>query len=146
MSIYIDTAKYQEAVIDYLKSDARLNVFANREEIREEAWAGKNFTYPLLRVAMGEVVPVGTNDCSHYFINFRTIVYSEKDSSKELQVDTSIVNKVLIDYRLSLANYFLGLPIKLLSSRARIPFDNEGKRSWGSETLWRQYVIVTQTS
>jgi hypothetical protein len=86
----------QEALVTALKADAPLVVVVG-DEIRESQWQGVDFTYPMVRVSMGSMVPWHPGTCANRLIRskFSTLTFSENSSSLEANQIAKLVMTAL---------------------------------------------------
>jgi hypothetical protein len=84
----------QEAIITKLKAYAPLLTALGTAsgEIREDQWQGIDFVYPAVRVEIGSISSVETQDnCNYWGNTFRVLVYSEQPSSLQANTIMSLV-------------------------------------------------------
>ena len=80
----ISNSQIQAAWIASLKSKATITALVSSAEIREDLWKGTDFSYPNIRVKLGDLVPSTLNaNCNTYRSPVSIQVYIEQKSSKQ---------------------------------------------------------------
>jgi len=124
----IPNDEIQEALIDYAKSKATILAALNdTDEIREDQWAGREFSYPNIRV---RIIENGANECNQD-IEFSFQAYSENSSSQQADDLCGIINDELHDKSFSQNGIrFTGVLCSNLAPAMRI-----NERTWRAETF-----------
>lgn len=74
----------QTAWITETKSKTNITTLVSSTEIREDLWKGERFSYPNIRVKLGELTPVNRNpDCNAFRQVASLLVFIEQKSSKQ---------------------------------------------------------------
>lgn len=80
----ISNSLIQGAWISRLKSIANITALVPAIEIRENLWKGSDFTYPNVRVKLGNLTPqVPNNNCQIFKSEVSILVFAEQKSSKQ---------------------------------------------------------------
>lgn len=88
----------QKVIVARLKADAPLVAALNGsdEEVREQQWQGRNFTYPAVRVALGTQAPrIEMTPCEWARLSFSILCLSEERSSQQTDNIAGLVNAAL---------------------------------------------------
>lgn len=129
----------QSALVAYLKSKATiLAELKNTDEIREDQWQGKEFSYPNIRVRLISNIPL-QNECDGSTVVASILVFSEEASSYQADRIAGIINQALCGTNGKGKSFeyqsirFSTFPQNL------IPAIRQDTRTWRSE------VLVTMT-
>ncbi len=80
----ISNSQIQAAWIAKLKANTAINALVPAAEIREDLWKGTQFTYPNVRVKLGNLTPtVPNNNCQVFKSEVSILVFTEQKSSKQ---------------------------------------------------------------
>lgn len=80
----INNAQIQAAWITETKSKANITALVPAIEVREDLWKGSDFTYPNIRVRLGDLTPTAQNaNCNTYRQTASLLVFIEQKSSKQ---------------------------------------------------------------
>lgn len=80
----INNAQIQAAWITETKSKANITALVPAAEVREDLWKGTDFTYPNIRVRLGDLTPTAQNaNCNTYRQTASLLVFIEQKSSKQ---------------------------------------------------------------
>ena len=80
----ISNSDIQAAWIAKLKANTAVTALVPAVEIREDLWKGSEFTYPNIRVKLGNLVPsVQSNNCQVFSSEASILVFTEQKSSKQ---------------------------------------------------------------
>ena len=80
----ISNSTIQAAWIAKLKANTSITALVPAVEIREELWKGTAFTYPNIRVKLGNLTPtVPNNNCQVFKSEVSILVFTEQKSSKQ---------------------------------------------------------------
>jgi hypothetical protein len=80
----IGNDQIQSAWITETKSKANITALVPAVEVREDLWKGEKFSYPNVRVKLGELTPVNRNpDCNTFRQVASLLVFIEQKSSKQ---------------------------------------------------------------
>lgn len=127
----ISTVELQEQIITTLKAHAPI-VLVVGEEIREEQWQGKEFTYPCVRVGMVNNIPLGdTCHHSHSTMGFRILCFSESPSSQQCDAMVGLIMEALLGEQFIHIDFTTG-EIRL-GRQGQIPAKRTPQRVWQSE-------------
>lgn len=79
----INNAQIQTGWIAKAKASANITDLISATEIREDLWKGEGFSYPNIRVKLGELTPTTRNaDCNTFRSPVSFLVFTEQKSSK----------------------------------------------------------------
>lgn len=88
----ISNADIQGAWISKLKANAAITALVPALEIREESWKGTIFTYPCIRVKLGNLTPQNKNkNCQVFNSTVSILVFVEEKSSKQADQIAGVV-------------------------------------------------------
>lgn len=80
----ISNSNIQSAWISKLKSLSAVTALVPAVEIREDLWKGTDFTYPNIRVKLGNLAPTAkNNNCQIFNSEVSILVFTEQKSSKQ---------------------------------------------------------------
>jgi len=99
----------QAAWVAYLKANANIIAQVGIEEIREDNWQGREFTYPNIRVRLISNEPEAGRDCNLHSVIISTMVFSEDPFSRQADTITGIINDELHDYQFVSNNISFGV-------------------------------------
>jgi len=85
----------QAAIVVYLKSNSTITGTVSAEEIREDQYQGREFSYPNVRVRLISNTPIGSDDCELSRVNLSIMVFTEDASSLNADRIAGIINSVL---------------------------------------------------
>lgn len=141
----LNTAKFQERIITELKSVSALTALVGTQEVREEFWQERDFTFPAVRVAIDELEPAGENPgCGHWIVPFRVQVWSDKASSKQAQEILTVAAQALVYKTLEYSGYYKGLKIYPAQiAPHRMIATSQTSNVWTAQVGFEQYVWVT---
>jgi len=121
----------QAAIISYLKntSDITDELSAGAEEIREDQWQGKDFTYPNIRVRLITNNPEDVQ-CDLHSVLFSCLVFSESTSSQQADTIAGIIGITLhersfVSNNIAFTTYVTDL----------VPAIRSDLRTWRSEAI-----------
>jgi len=80
----ISNSTIQAAWIAKLKANTAVTALVPAVEIREELWKGTTFTYPNIRVKLGNLTPTVQNNCQLFKSEVSFLVFGEQKSSKQV--------------------------------------------------------------
>jgi len=134
----------QAALVAALKANTALTTWlaarSTAGEIREAQYQGTQFSYPAVRVAVGDQVPVGdTCYTTRAEVTFETWCYSEHDSSQQCDQLAKLVADALLGKRIS-GTGFASLVILCDSFPHAV---RTGERLWEAFALWRMEIYET---
>lgn len=102
----------QAGIVAHLKADSALIAFLTarsaQNEIRENQWQGRSFSYPALRVDLLTQTEPGNPPC-YSQTAFNVFCFTEDNSSKECGVLAGLLNESLIRKKFSGTGYISGL-------------------------------------
>lgn len=79
----INNAQIQGGWIAEIKEKTSITTLVPAAEVREDSWKGTKFTYPNIRVKLGNLVPTAMNpNCNTYKSPVSIQVFGEQKSSK----------------------------------------------------------------
>lgn len=79
----INNAQIQSGWITKIKASANITDRVPAVEVREDLWKGEKFTYPNIRVRLGDLTPINRNaDCNTFRSPVSILVFTEQKSSK----------------------------------------------------------------
>lgn len=85
----------QEAVINYLQSDAAIIVTVLADQIKEIQWYGTDFTYPGIRVGQIRQVPSQQSNCNNAVCYLKIVVMDNNASSQKCDdICYNVVNRL----------------------------------------------------
>jgi hypothetical protein len=79
----ISNSTIQGAWIAKLKANTAVTALVPAVEIREDLWKGTAFTYPNIRVKLGNLTPTAKNVCQIFSSEVSILVFTEQKSSKQ---------------------------------------------------------------
>lgn len=116
----------QAALITRAKARTNITDLVTADEIREAQWQGTEFTYPNIRLALGNQIPLGEAQCNNSLIDFSFTIRSEKDSSQEADNIAGAVSEEFFDKSFTVDNVrFSRIRLTGLASAVR-----EDRRTW----------------
>jgi hypothetical protein len=121
----------QAAIVAYLKgkSDITDQLNDGAEEIREDSWQGRDFTYPNIRVRLISNEPQ-PKQCDLHSVSFSCMVFSEDASSQQSDRIAGIINDTLHDKSFQSNNISFSARTTSLVPAIRI-----SERTWRAETI-----------
>ena len=126
----------QAAIVAYAKgkTDITDELPAGAEEIREDFWQGREFTYPNIRVRLISNTPQDP-ECNLHRVTLSFMVFSEEASSQQADRIAGIINNTLHGMSFSSNNISF-------STRATnlIPAIRISERTWRAEALMEANV------
>ena len=133
MAEMIPNDEIQEALVDYAKSKSTiLAKLTDTDEIREDQWAGREFSYPAVRVRMMSNTP---DECKQE-IEFSLQAYSENSSSQQADDICGTINDEFHDKSFTQNGIkFTGVICSNLAPAIR-----QDKRTWRAESFFRATV------
>jgi hypothetical protein len=79
----INNAQIQTGWIAEIKERTNITVLVPAVEVREDLWKGEKFTYPNIRVKLGNLTPANRNpDCNTFNSPVSIHIFTEQKSSK----------------------------------------------------------------
>ncbi len=82
----IGNDQIQAAWITETKSKTNITALVPAVEVREDLWKGEKFTYPNIRVKLGELTPTANNaNCNTFRQMASLLVFIERKSSKQAE-------------------------------------------------------------
>ena len=122
----------QEGIVAFLKAAPSL-VGEVGDEIRESQWQGTEFTYPAVRVRMGDKTTLIEGNChtAHGVQPFTLLIFSEKSSSQQANQIAALAMNLLLDQQLHSADWISGNV--RLRSPGLVAAIRTGDRLWRSE-------------
>ena len=88
----ISNADIQSAWISRLKANVAITARVPAVEVREESWKGTEFSYPNIRVKLGNLTPTAkNNDCRIFQSEVSILVFVEQKSSKTADEISGII-------------------------------------------------------
>lgn len=79
----INNAQIQTGWIAEIKERTNITVLVPAVEVREDLWKGEKFTYPNIRVKLGDLTPTSRNaNCNTFNSPVSIRVFTEQKSSK----------------------------------------------------------------
>lgn len=88
----ISNASIQAAWITKLKANTAITALVPAVEIREESWKGTIFTYPNIRVKLGDLTPQNKNkNCQVFNSTVSILVFVEEKSSKQADTIAGVI-------------------------------------------------------
>jgi len=80
----LSNSQIQASWIAKLKALTAVTALVPATEIREDLWKGTTFTYPHIRVKLGNLVPTAlNNNCQIFKSEVSILVFTEQKSSKQ---------------------------------------------------------------
>jgi len=124
----------QKALVAYAKSKATiLAKLDDADEIREDQWQGREFSYPNIRVRITRNEP---NNSCHQDVEFSFQIFSEESSSKQADDICGTINDEFHDKSFSQSGVrFTGVICQNLSPAMRVD-----QRTWRSEAFFKAIV------
>lgn len=123
----------QAALVAYLKSKSIItSELDNANEIREDQWQSRDFTYPNIRVRLISNNPDETARCNRSIIQIGILVFTEDDSSRKCDRIAGIISKTL---------HAKGFSSQSIGFYLRTTNLNPALRS--DESTWRSEVLMT---
>jgi len=125
----IPNDELQKAILDYAKSKASiLAKLSDTEEIREDQWQGREFSYPAIRLRIIRNEPT---ECAQE-IEFSFEVFSEHSSSQQADDICGTINDEFHDKSFTSDGIrFTGVICSNLAPAIR-----ENQRTWRAETFY----------
>lgn len=127
----VDPSLTQASIIAFLKKNPNV-VGQVGKEIREQYWMGTKYSYPNIRVALPQMVPMSEPNfsCRNTVadVTISILCYAEGDSSKEASILAGVVEKAMRDGYLP--NF--KTVVRLYPTRI-IPPVQEGLRIWRAQ-------------
>ena len=123
----------QAAIVAYEKSlsDITSELPAGAEEIREDQWQGKDFTYPNIRVRLISNTP-DMAQCNLHSVLFSCLVFSEDPSSQQADRIAGIIGITLHE------RSFLSNTIAFTTTVTDlVPAIRSDERTWRAEAIIR---------
>ena len=78
----INNAQIQAGWIAKIKATSSITSLVSASEVREDLWKGENFSYPNIRVKLGDLVPTSRNvDCNTFRSPVSVLIFTEQKSS-----------------------------------------------------------------
>lgn len=125
-----------DAIIAALKADADLVAWltarSSADEIRENQWQGRDFTYPAVRLDLGDQVEVGNDPCFSE-IPFTVFGFAEGDSSRDANILAGLISAALVRTR----NNGTGFTGGLVANDAMTGAARTGEKIWRAPGLYR---------
>ena len=133
MTQMIHNDTIQKALLDYAKSKPLiLGKLSDTDEIREDQWQGREFSYPAIRINIMRNEPT---EC-YQIVEFSFLAYSENSSSKQADDICGTINDEFHDKSFSRNNIrFTGVICSNLSPAMRAD-----QRTWRAETFFEARV------
>jgi len=119
----------QAAIIARLKANSSITTEVPATEIREDQWAGSNYSYPNIRVKMVRNMPDRIENCNRGTIDVWILVFTEDDSSRNADRIAGIINDVLHVTQFTEE----GIQLALHTVNLVPAFRSEDNRTWQSE-------------
>jgi hypothetical protein len=121
----------QEAIVSYLKtkSDITDELKDGADEIREDEWQGRDFTYANVRVRLISNEPQQMQ-CDLHSVLFSCMAFSEEASSQQADRIAGIINNTLHDQSFQSNNISFNARTTSLVPAIRID-----ERTWRAETI-----------
>jgi hypothetical protein len=80
----ISNSQIQAAWISKLKANTNITALVSATEIREDLWKGTDFSYPNIRVKLGNLTPQNPSaNCQIFKSEVSILVFTEQKSSKQ---------------------------------------------------------------
>jgi len=126
----------QAAIVAYVKgkSDITSQLTDGAEEVREDFWQGREFTYPNVRVRLISNEPQDP-ECSLHSVSLSLLVFSEDPSSQQADKIAGIINNTLHGKSFSSNNISFSMRATNLVPAIRI-----SERVWRAEALMEAIV------
>lgn len=120
----------QSALIGYLKTKTEVTTLLTTDtnEIRENQWQGRDFSYPAIRFHNVSLKPDTRGNCNSFLAEITWMVFSEKPSSWEADKISGIISQVLHDKQFMYEGILIYLRTINIS-----PADRKDERTWQSE-------------
>jgi hypothetical protein len=121
----------QAALVDYAKgkSDFTDELKDGADEIREDEWKGRDFTYPNIRLRIISNEPLD-KQCNLHRVLFSWMAFSEDASSQEADRIAGIINNTLHDTSFQSNNISFNVRTTNL-----VPAIAIGENVWRAETI-----------
>ena len=126
----------QAAIVAYIKAQSTITdelVTAQNsngaDEVREDNWQGREFTYPNIRVRLITNEPADP-ECNLHSVTLSFLVFSEDPSSQEADRIAGIINNTLHGRSFQSNNISFSLRTTSL-----VPAIRSDERTWRAETL-----------
>ena len=134
MSLMIHNDKIQAALLARAKSKPSvLTKLIDNDEIREDQWQGREFSYPAYRIRIIRNEPI--NDC-YQRVEFSFQAFSENSSSQQADDMCGTINDEFHDKSFSRNNIrFTGVICSNLSPAMRVD-----ERTWRAETFFQTTI------
>ena len=120
----------QEAFISYLKNQSTVTDEVTSDEVREDQWQGRDFSYPNVRVRLISNTPLHSSDCNLSRIYLGIQVFTEDASSLNADRIAGIINTILHDHHFTASNITFSLRTTNL-----VPAIRSNIQEWRSEVL-----------
>jgi hypothetical protein len=120
----------QAALVAYLKANTTITAEVSADEIREDQWQGRDFTYPNIRVRLISNTPLYSGDCNLHRITLGIQVFTEDASSLNCDKIAGIINSILHDHHFNTSNITFSLRTTNL-----VPALRSNIQEWRSEVL-----------
>lgn len=122
----------QAEIVSVLKANGPL-VGVVGDEIREEQWQGTEFSYPAIRVSVGDFPDLMGGSCPglHGTISFRVLTFSEEASSRQADQLGGLIMGALLDEQMKTVQFISG-PIRL-GRRGQVSAVRTPQRVWRGE-------------
>lgn len=121
----------QAAIVAYIKalSIITAELKDGADEIREDNWQGREFTYPNIRVRLISNEPADP-ECNLHSVTLSFLVFSEDPSSQEADRIAGIINNTLHGRSFQSNNISFSMRTTSL-----VPAIRSDERTWRAETL-----------
>ena len=121
----------QAAIVAYIKAQSTITAELKdgADEIREDNWQGREFTYPNIRVRLISNEPADP-ECNLHSVTLSFLVFSEDPSSQEADRIAGIINNTLHGRSFQSNNISFSMRTTSL-----VPAIRSDERTWRAETL-----------
>ena len=121
----------QAAIVAYIKAQSTITAELKdgADEVREDNWQGREFTYPNIRVRLIDNEPAEP-ECNLHRVVLSFLVFSENASSQEADRIAGIINNTLHGRSFQSNNISFSLRTTSL-----VPAIRSDERTWRAETL-----------
>jgi len=121
----------QAAIVAYTKAQSDITgQLTDTDEIREDFWKGRDFSYPAIRVRLISNTPQEP-ECSLHSVTLSFLVFSEEASSQQADRIAGIINNTLHGKSFSSNSISFSLRATNLIPAIAV-----------SETVWRAEVLM----
>lgn len=138
----LDSARLQQWYVDTLQADTTLISLLPRgaQDVKELHYQGTDIKYPGVRVNVEEYTLAVEAACPHYSVRVQIVIFSENNSSLQVQNILHAATNALLDKTFDLVS-MQGLPIVPSDFVPKMPVGANKENLWAARAYVTQYVI-----